>query len=469
MAVRVHAFTDDALGEHDGVAIAGLIRRGELSAAEVAKAARERAARVNPELNAIVCEPESPFVSTDREALLFGVPTYVKDNTDLAGLPTQHGSAAFRARPAKGDGPYAKQFLASGMTVLGKTTLPEFGLNASTEFVGAAPTRNPWDTEFSSGASSGGSAALVAAGVVPIAHGNDGGGSIRIPAACCGLVGLKPTRGRHLDGPQAKSMPINLVSEGVLTCTVRDTATYFAAAERFWRNPALPPVGLVEGPAQRKLRIGVLSEPITGAPLDPQIRAVLDDTVKLLEGLGHEVRPIDYPVDPGFADDFATYWAMLAYLLGLTGKLTLDRSFDAAHLDTFTRGLAGRFRGSMLRSPALLYRLARTRHAYAASFRDVDLVVSPVLASPTPRLGYLSPDQPFDEVFDRLLAYVTYTPLANVTGAPALSFPMGASAAGLPIGMLFSAAHGDERTLLELAYTLEAARPPRRIQDAPTG
>ncbi|MFE4459433.1 amidase [Nocardia tengchongensis] len=464
MAVRVHAFTDDALGEHDGVAIAELIRRGELSAAEVAKAARERATRVNPELNALVVDMDTPLVSADRDALLYGVPTYVKDNTDVAGLPTQHGSAAWRAQAAKAHGPFTKQFLSTGMTVLGKTTLPEFGLNATTEFADAAPTHNPWATGFSSGASSGGSAAMVAAGVVPIAHGNDGGGSIRIPAACCGLVGLKPTRGRHLDGPQARSMPINLISEGVLTRSVRDTATYFAAAERFWRNPALPPVGLVEGPAQRRLRIGVLTEPITGAPLDPQVRAVHDDTVALLESLGHEVRPIAYPVDRGFADDFATYWAMLAYLLGLTGKFTLDRTFDPARLDPFTRGLAARFRGTALRAPAVLYRLSRLRHAYAASFRDIELVVSPVLASLTPPLGYLSPDQPFDEVFDRLLNYVTYTPLANVTGAPALSLPMGASADGLPIGMMFSAAHGDERTLLELAYSLEAARPFRRIQ-----
>ncbi|MTE15108.1 amidase [Nocardia aurantiaca] len=464
MALRVHAFTDDALGDHDGVGIAELIRRGELSVAEVAKAAQERAARVNPALNAVVAEADTPLASADRDALLYGVPTFVKDNTDLAGLPTQHGSAAWRARPAKADGPFAKQFLSTGMTVLGKTTLPEFGLNATTEFVAAEPTRNPWDTGFSSGASSGGSAAFVAAGVVPIAHGNDGGGSIRIPAACCGLVGLKPTRGRHIDGPQARSMPINLVSEGVLTRTVRDTATYFAAAERFWRNPALPPVGLVEGPAQRRLRIGVLSEPITGAALDPQIRGVLDDTIALLESLGHEVRPIAYPVDRGFAEDFATYWAMLAFLLGVTGKLTLDRAFDAARLDPFTRGLAARFRGSILRSPGVLYRLSRIGHVYAESFRDVELVVSPVLASLTPRLGYLSPDQPFDEVFDRLLSYVTYTPLANVAGAPALSLPMGASDTGLPIGVMFSAAHGDERTLLELAYALESARPFRRIQ-----
>ncbi len=259
-------------------------------------------------------------------------------------------------------------------------------------------------------------------------------------------------------------MPINLVSEGVLTRTVRDTATYFAAAERFWRNPALPPVGLVEGPARRRLRIGVLSDPITGATLDPQIRAVLDDTIALLEGLGHQVRPIAYPVDLRFAEDFAAYWAMLAFLAGLTGKLSFGRSFDASRLDPFTRGLAARFRGSALRSPAVLYRLSRTRHAYAAAFRDIEIVLSPVLASLTPRLGYLSPDQPFDEVFARLLAYVNYTPFANVTGAPALSLPLGASDSGLPIGVMFSAAHGDERTLLELGFALESARPFPGIQ-----
>ncbi|MET8429306.1 amidase [Nocardia sp. NPDC004860] len=464
MAVRVHAFGDDALGQHDGVAIAALIRSGELSAAEVAKAARERVAHVDPVLHAVVVEADPPLISGDREALLYGVPAFVKDNTDVAGLPTQHGSAAWRARPAKAHGPFAKQFLGTGVTVLGKSTLPEFGLNATTEFVDAEPTPNPWDTEFSSGASSGGSAALVAAGAVPIAHGNDGGGSIRIPAACCGLVGLKPTRGRHLDGPQARSMPINLVSEGVLTRTVRDTATYFAAAERFWRNPALPPIGLVEGPAQRRLRIGLLSDPITGATLDPEIRTVLEETVTLLEGLGHEVRPIPYPVDRGFAEDFATYWAMLAFLGSHTGKLSFGRSFDPARLDPFTRGLAARFHGSALRSPAVLYRLSRLRRAYAASFHDVELVVSPVLASLTPRLGYLSPGEPFDEVFGRLLDYVTYTPFANVTGAPALSLPMGASESGLPIGMMFSALHGDERTLLELAYALESVHPFRRIE-----
>lgn len=163
MSTRVHAFTDDALGEHDAVGLAALIKRGEVSAAEAAAAAHARAEAVNPLLNGIVVEPDSPRVGTDREALLFGVPTYVKDNTDLRGLPTQHGSAAFTARPAKADGPFAKQFLSTGVTVLGKSTLPEFGLNASTEFANAEPTRNPWNTEFSSGASSGGSAALVAA------------------------------------------------------------------------------------------------------------------------------------------------------------------------------------------------------------------------------------------------------------------------------------------------------------------
>lgn len=463
-ANRVHVFGDDALGEHDAVAIAELVRRGELSATEVADAALARARKAEPALHAIAFASAEPRHSADVNAPLFGVPTYVKDNTDVQGLPTNHGTAAFRARPAAKDSPYARQFLSTGMTVLGKSRLPEFGFNAGTEFADAEPTRNPWHTGYSPGASSGGAAALVASGVVPIAHANDGGGSIRIPAACCGLVGLKPTRGRHLNSEQARSMPINLVSEGVVTRTVRDTAAYFAAAERYWRTPKLPPVGLVEGPANRRLRIGLIMDSVVTASC-AQTRATVTDTAALLEKMGHEVEPIALPIDEGFARDFTVYWGMLSFLVSSFGKQVLDRKFDASKLDGLTIGLRKLYQRSMYMTPSVLYRLSRVQGAYARMFRHHEVVLSPVLAHTTPPLGHLSPNVPFDELLDRLQRYVAFTPLNNISGSPAISLPMGASSGGLPIGVQLSGAHGDERTLLELAFALEAERPWRRIQD----
>jgi amidase len=453
---RVHAFDNDVLGEHDAVALAELIRRGEVSVTEVTEAAIARAERVDPVLRAIAHRAhDRPRRSVDRDAPLYGVPTYVKDNTDVRGMPTNHGTAAFVAAPARADGRYTRQYLSTGMTVLGKSRLPEFGFNASTEFMAEEPTRNPWHTGYSCGASSGGAAALVAAGVVPIAHANDGGGSIRIPAACTGLVGLKPSRGRHRDGEQASSIPVNMISEGVLTRSVRDTATFLAAEERYWRNPALPPVGLVEGPASRRLRIGLIMESVTGAPVCPRTRRAVAHTAELLEKLGHRVEPTTMPVDAQFAADFVTYWGLLATLAATLGKLTLDRHFDSAKLDGFTLGLRHRQVRHLHDIPLALYRLARVKHAYASMFARHELILSPVLAHVTPPLGHLSPTVPFDELLDRLRNYVAYTPLHNVAGAPAISLPIGLSEQGLPIGVQLSAAHGDERTLLEVAFALE--------------
>src|SRR5512139_3873996 len=224
---RVSAFTDDALGEDDAVGIAARIRSGEVSAAEVEAAAVARVRRVDPVLHAVAhAAYDRPRRSTDTGAALYGVPTFVKDNTDVVGMPSNHGSAAWTTRPAKRDGRYTRQYLSTGMTVLGKSRLPEFGFNATTEFMDEEPTRNPWNTGYSVGASSGGAAALVASGAVPVAHANDGGGSIRIPAAAAGLVGLKPSRGRHIAGEETRFLPVDIVSEGVVTRTVRDTAAF---------------------------------------------------------------------------------------------------------------------------------------------------------------------------------------------------------------------------------------------------
>lgn len=465
----VHAFRDDALGDLDAVGVAERLRRGEVSAREVADAALARAEAVNPLLNAVVLTDRERIRQagrTRRTGVFADVPTFIKDNTDLKGLPTRHGSRAVSGAPAAADSAFARQYLAQGFTVIGKSTMPEFGFNASTEFAGGLPpTRNPWLLSHSSGASSGGSAALVASGVVPIAHANDGGGSIRIPAACCGLVGLKPTRGRLVDGEAARSLPVKIVSEGVVTRSVRDTAHFFAGMERIYRNPKLPPVGLVEGAASRRLRIGLVTDSITGHATDDETRQAVLDTAHLLEAQGHTVEELTLPVPPRFADDFSTYWGMLSFLAATFGKRVMGPDFDAAKLDNLSQGLAQLYRRNLHKTPLVLYRLQRSWQDYARIFDTRDVVLSPVLAHVTPELGHLSPAQPFDTLFERLLRYVSFTPLNNASGSPAMSLPLGADARGLPIGVQFSARQGDERTLLSLAYELEALRPWRRIQD----
>ncbi|MFB9368023.1 amidase [Kitasatospora albolonga] len=462
---RVHAFGDDALGEHDAVALAAAVRSGAVSPAELAAAAAGRAARVEalrPVAFALHDAPRSAPGAPDGP--LYGVPTYLKDNVDLLGVPTGHGSAAFRARPARRSAPFTELFMTSGVTVLGKTRLPEFGLNATTEYAAAEPVRNPWDPSRSAGASSGGSAVLVASGVVPIAHANDGGGSIRIPAAACGLVGLKPTRGRLVPNEQGRQLPLDIVTDGVVTRSVRDTAAFYAAAEQQHRNPALPPIGLVEGPGSRKLRIGlVVDSPI--AVSDDRTRRAVEETAARLEAMGHQVTPATLPFGTDFSRDFLLYWGFIAFVIASTGRLVVDRSFRSRDLDPLTTGLRRSFLREYRRGPGVLRRLRQAERTYAGIFRDHDAILSPTLAHTTPPLGHLSPTVEFEELTERLLRYVAFTPVNNVTGGPAITLPTGAAPDGLPIGVHLSAAHGQERLLLELAFALEAGRPWRRIQD----
>lgn len=466
----VHTFTNDALGDHDAVALAAMVRKGEVSAFELAQAAIERAGKVNSVLNAIEYGIFDHALNTAGAkpvgGIFGGVPTFVKDNADMAGLPTRSGTRASKGHIAKKDGAFTAQYLAQGFTVLGKSALPEFGFNASTEFESDHPTRNPWNPEYSAGGSSGGSAALVAAGVVPIAHANDGGGSIRVPAACCGLVGLKPTRNRHLNNQSAASMPLNIVSEGVVTRSVRDTAAFMAGLEVYYRNPKLPEIGRVEGPGKKKLKIGLIIDSITGIPTCAETRAVVDDTAKLMESLGHTIVPMPLPVEKTFMEDFTTYWAMLAFLIGTLGKVLVGSDFDAQKLDPFSRGLMDYYRKRILKTPGMLYRLRQTESLYKKAMEPYDAVLSPVLGHVVPKLGHLSPAMPFDELYERLMRYVAFTPLNNAAGSPAISLPVGASAEGLPIAVMFQATHGNERILLEIAYALEAARPWRKITEA---
>jgi amidase len=466
---KVHAFGDDALGDHDGTAVAELVRAGELHLAEVARAAVARAQQVQPQVNGVHApDYERARAGADGTptGLLAGVPTFIKDNVDVEGLPTNHGTEAFRAKPAAADSPFVTQYRSLGMQILGKSRLPEFGFSASTEYMSGDPVRNPWNLGYSAGASSGGSAALVAAGVVPVAHANDGGGSIRIPAAVCGLVGLKPTRGRFVPDTAEKQLPVRIVSQGVLTRTVRDTAAFFAGAEDHWRNPSLPPVRHVRGPGSSRLRVGVVTDSVNGTRTDEETRGAVQATVELLESMGHHVEEAPMPVSKTFAEDFARYWGLLGLLITTAGARAFDPQFDVTRTDNLTRGLAARCRKELARTPGVVYRLRRSTREYRKAFVRHDVLLSPVLAHTTPPIGHFAPTLEFEELFSRLQAYVGFTPLNNAAGGPAMSLPLGATTAGLPIGVHFSADLGDERTLLELAYELEEAQPFRRIQDA---
>ncbi len=470
-----HAFSDDALGRDDAVGIARRLANGECSPEEVRDAAIARCNQVDGYLHAIATECFDPPLKTRQadhsqpEQAFAGVPTFIKDNAPVAGLPTGYGSASINARAEKRHGPYTRQFLSLGFEVLGKSSLPEFGFNATTEPAHAPATCNPWNLEFSSGASSGGSAALVAAGAVPIAHGNDGGGSIRIPAACCGLVGLKPSRGRHVNSTQARALPINIVSEGVLSRSVRDTAYFHYYAQRHFRNHRLPELPLIQHPGKRRLRIGYYADSVGGFSTDRDTRDALERTLEKLESLGHHLEEIRFPVHASFGEDFSLYWGMMAFLVKHTGKASIAPSFQASRLDDLSIGLAKHYQQQMLKTPGMLYRLKRHGQDYNQHFEHYDLLLSPVLSQSVRPLGELHPSVDYDELFERLMRYVGFTPMANVSGAPSLSLPMGRCQSGLPIGMLFTAGPGQEQTLLKLAYEIEGAYPWPLLADIKPG
>ena len=462
MSTRVHSFTDDALGTLDATGIAEAISAGTISAAEATEAAIARVESVNPQLGATAFECFERARAQASGPLgsgpFAGVPSMVKDNTDVAGLPSCHGSSAIRPHPAKTDYDSGAQYLGQGFALLGKTTLSEYGLTASTEWVDRDPTRNPWNTEYSVGASSGGSAALVAAGALPIAHANDGGGSIRIPAAAAGLVGLKPTRERHLDQPGVRRLPVNLVAEGALTRTVRDTARFMAGMEATAPNADLPPIGTITGPGERRLEIGVLRTSEL-ATVDPEVVATVDSVAELLAASGHHVREILPPAGVQFSRDFTLYWGFFSALVMLDSTLSHGRHFDPRRLDPFTKGLAKHWAKNIHKSVPAMRRLREMPAHYDASFEDLDLILSPTLSHPAPKLGFMSPTLGFEELFDRLKQYVSFTPYNNVGGGPAISLPHGTTSNGMPGSVHFSAARGDEATLLQIAFELEAASP----------
>jgi amidase len=305
---RCHAFGDDALGDLDAVGLVEKLQAGEVSSSELVEAAIARTKAVNPKLNGLAYEAfdRARARAASRQpygGYFDGVPSFIKDNVAVEGMPTMQGTDAWDPRPMPADGAWARAFLSTGLIPLGKTQMSEFGFSGSAEHPRIGPVRNPWNPDYTAGASSSGSAAFVAAGVVPIAHANDGGGSIRIPAACNGLVGLKPSRGRLPLDKEAARMPLHLVANGVVTRSVRDTAAFMREAERVYRDPKLPAIGDVTRPGSQRLQIAVCTKSIL-REASPEMRELTLKTAALLEELGHKVTEIDNPVPDRFKDDF---------------------------------------------------------------------------------------------------------------------------------------------------------------------
>jgi len=456
-----HAGASDALGDLDATGVAAQIRSGQVTAQEVLEGAIARSERVNGALNFIATPLYEYGRARAAERLsgpFAGVPTLIKDLMPMVGQPTKYGSRAFANHVPEEQPPYMDALLAAGLVPFGKSTTPEFGLTATTETLLGGDTRNPWDVTRSSGGSSGGAAVAVATRVVPIAHASDGGGSIRIPASCNGLFGLKPSRGRSV--PAGRPTPFEISVNGCVSRSVRDTAAWLAVTEATGAGAAYEAIGVVSGPNPRRLRIIVDIPNALGNEPDPDVRAAVEAAAELCRSLGHDVREQRPPIDGRqFSDDFILLWADgAAEVVALVQAQAPGAPLEAL-LEPLTLELAAHARQQgpeALR--AAIGRLRAVETQYATMFETADVYLTPVLAKPPVPLGQISGARGM-AVFETLNDYVGYTPLQNVAGAPAMSVPLGWSSTGLPIGVHFSAAKGQERRLLELAYELEQAQP----------
>ncbi|GAB16874.1 putative amidase, partial [Gordonia effusa NBRC 100432] len=432
----------------------------EVSPEEIHDAAIARCRSV-AELHAFTPASLDPAaVLPSQQGFFTSVPTAVKDMVRIAGMPTTQGSDAWRPTPARKDGPFVRHFRALGFSILGTSRMSEFGFLPTTEHprLGAVP--NPWNTALTAGGSSSGAAALVASGALPLAHAVDGGGSIRIPAACTGLYGLKPTRRRLPLDSDLRHTPIQIAQNGVLTRSVRDTAAFYREMEKTYRPRRLRPIGDITGPSARRLRIAVCTASPTG-DASPEVRNHIHEVAAALSHFGHHVDTLDeLALPPTLEGDFLAFWSLAAFLFTTTGRRRYDTSFDPGRLDPFTIWLAEKGKGNLRHSPIVTARLRRARQWTTKIYNDYDVLLTPTLAASPPQIGHLDPyTVPPEDLLERVTAWVRYTPLQNITGEPSMSIPTGRSADGGHIGSLISAAHGDDATLLHLAYELDRIYP----------
>jgi amidase len=452
--------------------LANLIRNGDVSARELVEASLARIEALEPEVNAFThLDPDAALAAADAvrpgdERPFAGVPIAIKDTAEVAGWPYTLGSDIFGDFVPVYDAFVVRRLREAGFVLVGKTSLPEFGILPVTEPRRFGPTRNPWDTDRTPGGSSGGAAAAVAAGMLPLAHGSDGGGSIRIPAACCGLVGLKPSRGRVSRGPdQGEDF---LVQDGVLTRTVAETAELldvlagYEPGDATWAPPPAEPFAAAAGREPGRLRIAFTTDAAIPAELDPQCERAVRDAAELLASLGHEIEEVEAPwagkdLLRVFTLVFGTPVAMGVFF----GSQVSGREPSEELVEPLTWTVWNGIR----QRTALDYMLARTQLAAAsrgivALWSNFDVVMTPALAQRPVRIGEIDAcsDDPWED-FRRSGEFTPYTAVFNVTGQPAISLPLFHGDDGLPLGVQLVSRPADEATLLSLAAQLETARP----------
>ncbi|MGF1608682.1 MAG: amidase [Kiloniellales bacterium] len=457
---------------HDAVGLAELVRNKQVAPAELVEAALRAIEALNPQLNAVITlmaeQAEAAVEGPLPDGPLKGVPFLLKDLVvSWAGLPTDCGSRYFKGWTRNHDSEILKRWKQAGLVVVGKTNTPELGSSGSTEPVANGATHNPWNPEHTPGGSSGGSAAAVAAGIVPAAHANDGGGSIRGPASCCGLVGLKPTRGRNPLGPDAGEGWNGLVAEHVVSRSVRDTAVLLdITAGPDVGDPYIAPLPTrpfaEEVTAEPgRLRIGFAREG-TNSAFDPDCLAAVDATAALLEDLGHTVEEASPQWDAEMMDDiFMTLFAantawVMAEREASTGIPPTRELVENNNLWLMEQGR----KLSAVDLLATLTRLNRVTRSFARYFETYDVWLTPTMATLPPELGHLDADMEDAPLFfKRLWRFNQHNTVYNATGCPAISLPLHQSESGLPVGIMLGAAFGNEALLLRLAGQLERARP----------
>jgi amidase len=456
----------------DATALAELVRVGDVTADEVHALAAEAITNVNAVINAVADGPWARPLEYRLDGPFGGVPFVLKDlGAHASGVRNRMGSRLTGAGIARsGESFLIRRFREAGLAIAGLTTTPEYGNSANTEAVVYGSTRNPWDPTRTAGGSSGGTGALVAAGAVPVGHASDGGGSIRIPAAMNGLVGLKPSRGRISDGPDCQEAAWGLATEGVLTRTVRDWAALLDVVagampgDKFMiRDPSRPWSAEV-GADVGRLRIAVHTSSWSGARVDPEVVAAVDGVARHLEEQGHRVES----ATPVFDWDvlFATMFTLYAAICVEAVDAVAAASGMQPGPETLEHTTLATYRAGRSLTLAHLFEARRTANELARCvgnfFGDWDVLITPTVNVPAFPLGYLNADDPSldaESWMRRRYGVCSFTQLFNISGTPAISLPLGWSSQGLPIGVQLAAAMCDESTLIRIASHLEEAMP----------